>query len=318
MLIDKIVAIMAASALVLPALASAQQPAGAPSPSSAAATGPTAPVDPWPRKLDLGNGSALVYQPQVNRWDGNLLDFRAAVALQPVGATQETFGVVFGTARTHVDKVARMVVLDNLVVNRSDFPLLPERGKAYAGELASALAAGVRTISLDRMEAALAAAGVKPPPIVVDNTPPRIIVSQSQAILVPIDGAPVLKATTDERFQRVVNTRALILKGGLWQKYFIRVYDGWLWADALDGPWTQPPRSPFGIDDLMRQIAKTGAVDLLDGGPKANPKPSLANGVPAVYASQVPAELVVFEACPTSCRSSAPSFCGRRTRTATC
>ena len=298
MLINKIVAIVAASALVLPALASAQQAAGAPSPSSPAATGPTAPADPWPRKLDLGNGSALVYQPQVNRWDGNLLDFRAAVALQPVGATQETFGVVFATARTHVDKVARTVVLENLVVNRSDFPLLPERGKAYAGELATALAAGVRTISLDRMEAALAAAGVKPPPIVVDNTPPRIIVSQSQAILVPIDGAPVLKATTDERFQRVVNTRALILKGGLWQKYFIRVYDGWLWADSLDGPWTQPPRAPFGIDDLMRQIAKTGAVDLLDGGPKANPKPSLANGVPAIYTSQVPAELVVFDGAP--------------------
>jgi hypothetical protein len=39
-------------------------------------------------------------------------------------------------------------------------------------------------------------------------------------------------------------------------------------------------------------------VDLLDGGPKADPKPSLANGVPAIYTTQVPAELIVFNGQP--------------------
>jgi hypothetical protein len=280
--------------LLLPALAPAQQPPPAP----AQGAQPAVPADPWPRRLDLANGTALVYQPQVNRWDGNKLDFRAAVALQPDGAKQETYGVVFATARTHVDKVARTVVLDNLAIYKSDFPLLPDRGSAYAPDLAARVASGIRTISLDRMEAALAAAGVKPPAIVVDNTPPRIIVSNTPAILVPIDGAPVLKATTDERFQRVVNTRALILRGGLWQKYFVKVYDGWLWADSLAGPWTQPPMVPLGMNDLAQQIAAKGAVDLLDGGPKASPKPSLANGVPALYTAQGAAELLVFEGQP--------------------
>ena len=39
-------------------------------------------------------------------------------------------------------------------------------------------------------------------------------------------------------------------------------------------------------------------VDLLDGGPKANPKPTLANGVPTVITSQVPSELIVFNGQP--------------------
>ena len=39
-------------------------------------------------------------------------------------------------------------------------------------------------------------------------------------------------------------------------------------------------------------------VDLLDGGPKANPKPSLARGVPAIYTSEGPAELIIFSGQP--------------------
>ena len=47
-----------------------------------------------------------------------------------------------------------------------------------------------------------------------------------------------------------------------------------------------------------QELSKTGIVDLLDGGPKANPKPSLANGVPTIYTSQVPTELIVFKGQP--------------------
>ncbi len=288
--------------LLAPALAAAQPTASAPAAPSTTAPRSAIPADPWPRKLDLAGAAALVYQPQVNRWDGNRLDFRAAVALQPSGAQQETYGVVFASARTHVDRAARTVVLDDLAIYRSDFPLLPDRGKAYAASLQARLAADVRTISLDRMEAALAAAGVKPPPIVVDNTPPQVIVSNVPAILVPIDGAPVLKPVKDHpRLQRVVNTRALILKGGFDQAYYLHVYDGWLTAGSLDGPWTQAIVGPFArreIDAVAADLAAKGVVDLLDGGAKANPKPSLGNGVPAIYTAQGPAELVVFDGQP--------------------
>ncbi len=61
------------------------------------------------------------------------------------------------------------------------------------------------------------------------------------------------------------------------------------------------PRGPIvrsEMDAIAQQLAKTGVVDLLDGGPKAKPKPSLANGVPTIYTSQVPTELVVFKGQP--------------------
>ena len=293
-------ALLLAAFLAAPVAALAQ--AGGAQPASPPAAASRLPADPWPRKVDLSNASVLMYQPQVNSWDGNRIDFRAAVAIQPVGAKQESFGVLFATARTQVDKVARTVVFENLTVGKSDFPLLPDRGAAYAAELAKRVASDVRTISLDRLEAALAAAGVKAPPVEVDNTPPQVIVSTQPAILVPIDGAPVLKKPAGQsRFERVINTRALILKSGFIDQYYLHLYDGWLTATSISGPWTQADPGPFvrsDIDAIAADLSKKGVVDLLDGGPKANPKPSLANGVPTVYTAQGPAELIVFNGQP--------------------
>ena len=289
-------ALLAGAAIVsLPATVLAQAPAKASAPAASSAL----PADPWPRQVNLTNGTALMYQPQVQSWVGNRIEFRAALAIHPKGAKQESFGVLFATARTQVDKVARRVVFEELKITKSDFPTLPDRGAAYAAALQAAVAKDVRTISLDRLTASLDLDGVKPPTVQVQNTPPRIVVSETPAILVPIDGAPVLKAVPGyNRFQRVVNTHALILQGGLGDDYYLHVYDGWLSARSLDGPWTKANVTPVGIDSAAQSVAKTGVVDMLTGPPKANPKPSLASGVPTIVTSQVPTELIVFRGQP--------------------
>jgi hypothetical protein len=306
----RLATLVAASALSIPSAVLAQLGPGLPpAPLAAAAPAPakpspqaTLPADPWPRDISLSNAALLIYQPQVNKWEGNRIDFRAALAIKPAGAKQESFGVIFATARTQVDRVARTVVFENLTITKSDFPTLPDRGAQYAAELQTRVAADVRTISLDRLNASLALAGIKPPTVAVRNDPPQVIVSYVPAILVPIDGAPVLKPVPDSaRFQRVVNTRALILQGGWGNKFYVHVYDGWLTADTVAGPWSQASLRPLERNDadaIAQKLAKDGTVDLLDGGPKANPKPSLASGVPAIYTSQVPAELIVFNGQP--------------------
>ena len=269
-----------------------------------AATPPAAklPADPWPRDVSISNAAVLAYQPQVNSWDSNRIDIRFALAIKPTGAAGESFGVVFATARTQVDKVARTVVFENLAITKADFPTLPDRGAGYTAELQKRFASDVRTISLDRLQASLALAGVKAPTVEVQNTPPQVLISTTPAILVPIDGAPVLKPVPNHsRAQRVVNTRALILQGGFANKFYLHVYDGWLEADTLAGPWTQSSPGPFMANEMnaiATELSKSRTVDLLDGGPNAKPKPSLANGVPAIYTSQVPTELIVFNGQP--------------------
>jgi len=284
-----------ALSLGLAPLASAQ-----PAPSAAPAA--KLPADPWPRDVSISNAAVLVYQPQVSKWTDNQIEFRSAVAIKPAGAKDETFGVVFATARTQVDKVMRTVVFENLKITKSDFPTLPNRGAAYSAELQTRFAASVKTMSLDRLQSSLALVGVKPPTVEVNNTPPQVLVSYSPAILVPIDGAPVLKPVPNyTRWQRVINTRALILKGGLGDNFYMHVFDGWLSANSVNGPWTQASLGPFeknAASDIAQTLSKAGTVDLLDGGPKANPKPSLANGVPTIYTPQVASELIVFKGQP--------------------
>ena len=283
-------ALLALALIGLPAIAAD------PAPVPANAQPPAA---PWPRAINLASAAVLVYQPQVERWVDSQIDFRAAIAIKPTGAKEETFGVVFATARTHVDKTTRTVVFDELKITRSDFPALPDHGAAYSQELQAQFAAGIRSISLDRLKSSLAAAGSKPATVAVQNTPPQVIVTYSPTILVPIDGAPVLKAIPDSGgFQRVINTRALIVKSASEPQFFLHVYDGWLMALSLDGPWSQPFIPPSGIEAVAQRIAATGSVDLLDGGPRANPKPSLAKGIPAIRTSQVPAELIAFKGQP--------------------
>lgn len=256
-------------------------------------------ADPWPRDVTLGKGSALVYQPQINSWKGNQLDWRVAVAITPKGSKNPVYGTVQGTARTDIDRVTRTVVLNDIVYGKVNFPTLPDNGAAYMGDLRKGLNAALNTMALDSLETALAAsktANVTSLP--VRNDPPQVIVSYSQAIQVPVAGNPVFKSVQDTDLERVINTEALIVRTKWDSQLYLHVFDGWLTAAGINGPWTLAPSIPAGLNDLAAQLAQQGKVDLLDGGASAQPKPALANGVPAIYVTETPAELIVFKGQP--------------------
>jgi len=103
--------------------------------------------------------------------------------------------VIWATTRTQVDRVSRIVALEDFKVTKSNFPTLPEQGASYVAALQANMAPSERTIALDRLEASLAASGAaKPATFPVNNDPPRIIVSQTPAILITIDGPPMLQS----------------------------------------------------------------------------------------------------------------------------
>lgn len=273
--------------------------AAAPPAAAATPAQPPLPADPWPRDVTLANAAALIYQPQVESWTGNALSWRVAVALRPDDQKAETFGVIWGTARTDVDRVTRTVELNDVIVTRSNFPTLADGGRTYLASLTTALSGALQTMALDSLEASLAASQtVKPAGHAVRNEPPAVIIAYGPALLVPIEGKPVVRQVPDTRFERVINTHALIARTRFDSTWYLHVYDGWLSAPAITGPWAQASITPLGIDDLAQQLAKDGTVDLLDGGPGATPKPSLANGVPAIHVTQAPTELIEFKGQP--------------------
>jgi hypothetical protein len=281
-----------ASSPAAPAMAAV--PAATPAPR---VPPPPVPRDPWPRDVTLSNADALIYQPQVDSWKGNTLAWRVAVALRPSGTKDETFGVLWGNARTEVDRTTRTVELHDVVVTKVNFPTLPNNGQTYLPGLYTALRGALATMALDSLETSLAASHtVKPGGLPVRNAPPRIIVSYGPAVLIPLSGAPVWRPIPDTGLERVINTQAMLARAGA--SYYVHVYDGWLSAPSLTGPWTLPPTVPPGLADAATRLAKSGLVDLLDGNPGSTPRPSLAAGVPAVYVEEKPAELIIFKGQP--------------------
>jgi hypothetical protein len=250
-------------------------------------------ADPWPRQAMLGDASVTIYAPQVESWDGNRHRFRAVVVLT-AGAGQESVGVIWASAMARVDRVSRIVTLDDLSVSRATFPTLADGGAAAVKALRALFESTPPTVALDRVQASLAAGDVKSLGVPVRNVPPRVFVSDSAAVLVTISGEPVLRAVSGTSFERVINTRALILRAN--RGWYLRVYDNWMTADSIDGRWYPAERLPSGIDRIAQNFAAGGQADF-DGGTTRSRR-SLSNGAPTVYVSQTPAELIVFEGQP--------------------
>ncbi len=73
-----------------------------------------------------------------------------------------------------MDKVARMVTLEDVTLSKSQFPMLPDNGVRVHERVAEAdgKPPPQRTIALDRLEASLAASGTATPAGVPVNTTP--------------------------------------------------------------------------------------------------------------------------------------------------
>jgi len=255
----------------------------------AAGRGDQVAADPWPRQFKSGNATILVYQPQVDSWIGNTVTFRSAVAVRKTDPKDDVYGVLFGKARAQVDKSSRIVLLEDVTVSKRDFPGLPDNGLLYLISLKTQLGPSQRTIALDRLEASLAASGAATAPgVAVANDPPRIIVSRTPAILVAIDGPPALRPVPKTSFQRVINTRSLLLADADATQFYLRSGGGWLSAAGLEGTWEPVVTAPEGLEAAAA-----------DPGPRPVEPPTAAGApAPAVHVSDVPACLIVFDGEP--------------------
>jgi hypothetical protein len=244
----------------------------------------------WPRKHELNGNTILIYQPQIDSWDGNVMKARAAVALTPAGKTDPEFGIIWISARTDVDKTSRLVTLDNINIDKVSFPEDKANEPNYLALINEAVPDTATDIPLDHIEANLAItdADKKAVSVPVENNVPDILFETAPSILILIDGDPVLKQVSDTRAMRVINTRQLILLDQDSNQYYMNLMNQWVVGVSPRGPWSPAPQVPSGFDSVKDSLAKAGTVDLLipqnpDGAPI---------GLPAIFVRTHPAELL--------------------------
>ena len=87
----------------------AATPVSSPVPSSSPSAAPNA--FPWPTQFTRDGSAFTVYPPQLDSWQGERLEARAAVAVQPAAAQRPVFGMVWLSARTAVESASGTVTM---------------------------------------------------------------------------------------------------------------------------------------------------------------------------------------------------------------
>ena len=148
----------------------------------------------WPREIRTDKGVAVIYQPQLESYEKNVLKCRAAISVQPKGRSEPIFGTMWVTSTALVDRDTRMVTLDGITVTQTRFPgATKEQQKKVAAIVEAEIRKWDLSLSLDRLLAMMEllekeqrATGKYASPV------PKFLVSHEPAVLVTIDGEPIL------------------------------------------------------------------------------------------------------------------------------
>jgi hypothetical protein len=243
----------------------------------------------WPRERDLDGTHLVLYQPQVDNWTQfKQVSGRMAISITPKGGKQQV-GVVTFRMNTDTDMDSRTVLLSNPSITETSFPGTdPATARKLDHMVRTFLNPGVKeTISVDRLVASVDQKN-ETPGIQVKNDPPVIFVSLGSAILLFVDGDPVLAPVQNVDMQAVVNANWPLFLDPATQQYYLFTGQRWVVSTDLKSGWKDAPALPAKMAKIPADPQWASLKHYL-GATSAQSGRS-----PAVFYSNVPAELIVF------------------------
>ena len=177
-----------------------------------------------------------MYQPQLESWKGRDLSGRAAVSVKDAASPEEQFGVIWFTAKTNVNRAENLVTLDDITITKGNFPASPDKADQYVQALRASAPRQMADLSFAHLKAEIAVAQAESAPqkpVEVKNDVPKIYFSMQPAVLVQVDGQPVLRQVQGYKLLRVINTYAVLLFDQSQGTYYLHVV----------GKWARPKRS---------------------------------------------------------------------------
>lgn len=210
----------------------------------------------WPRKADTTTSAVMIYQPQPQSLKGDMLSARSAVSITPKGKKTPVYGCAWFTSRIITNRDTRTVKLTNIQVTKARFPnVAASQSDSLSNVVKTVLPQLDLTISLDRLMASLQAAqDANDPPAAFSATPPNIVYVNYPAVLITLDGQPLLRQVSGSTLMRVVNTPFFMALDPGTSTYYL--YGSGRWystSDILAGPWTPGAQPPAEVVNLQMQ-----------------------------------------------------------------
>ncbi len=207
----------------------------------------------WPREIKTDKGVFTVYQPQPEKFSGNLLQGRAALSLLGPGKSAPVFGVFWFNSRVETDRDAETSVVRDIVVTKARWPESSAKGEqelsAYLTTLWKDL---VLPISLERLTASLATAELEQQSLEgLKQDPPKIVFVEELAELLLYDGEPRGVDIPNSNLQQVANATFAVIKDKSSGTYWLGGGEFWYSARDPKGPWTSGAKPPETITKLV-------------------------------------------------------------------
>lgn len=219
----------------------------------------------WPQQLVADDGSVvLIYQPQIEQFTGNRIEGRAAVSVKrPSSGNVPVFGAIWLVARIDTDRDTRTAIIRDIDIGEVRFADADEQEQqSLAAFIEEQVEGSSFTISVDQLLADLEVGEGDSSGGILKHDPPKIMLSTEPAMLVSIDGIPVLQQIEGSKYERVINSAFLIVKDGA--DYYLYIGSNtWYRAAQVAGPWAVTDRVPGDIAGLV-EPAEVDGVDVGD------------------------------------------------------
>ena len=250
----------------------------------------------WPQVVEEDGHRVVMFQPQIESWEHNALEGVIALEITPEGQDQPLYGALYFAGKTRTDLDTRVVTLYELDATRISIPTAGRDKEQLVAVVKRLVSREPRHIDMDwllasfsrtqRVQEQLHAAKVS-------CDPPEIITSNRPAILVQIDGRPVLEAIQGTSLMYVVNTYWDIFLDQDTGRYYLLAEGRWLTAEDLEkGAWQLAEAVPESVSRIPDEHPRADARKVR--------KPAAADApVPDVYVTTGPADLITFDGEPT-------------------
>lgn len=246
----------------------------------------------WPRTVAVEQGTVTLYEPQVEELDDDFMRFRSALAWRPEAGADPVFGIGWFEADVVTNRFAGTVHPIELRLTQTRFPAdAPDLQDALAAALERPGAMADFDFSLAALNDSLAGTQAEREAArQLNTTPPKIIYRDHPALLVTLDGAPVLREIENSPLEAVINTPYPLIHDGRY--YWLNVADGvWYRSRQATGPYAFVAAPPGDVASVV-QVDEAGA----DTVPAAvSREPVTARNAPEIIVSTEPAELIVTE-----------------------
>ena len=247
-------------------------------------------ITQWPLRSTVDGEALSIYAPELESFDGAERDAvaRAAFSVKAQGGALKFGAVRYRCKVARLGKkgayrFAKFTILDLKFPGASRW-----RIQEVSEGVENALDTNGFVLDTEAFDRALSAVGDAE---TFSNDPPVIYYEESPAVLVFIDGKPVLKKVEGRKFKTVVNTAYFIVLSLDDNRYYLKGGNWWYRADDILGEWRPITRVPKKVRELGKTAFKN-QKDSSDAALQNVDKP------PKIIISTVPAELIVLDGPP--------------------